>query len=374
MFSRHYILALLILLIGYKDLDAQRRLTFVSYNVENLFDTIPSLHWDDREYLPASTKAWTSMRFKRKCKQLAEVISYVSEWEIPALIALQEVESELALEELTHHTILQGGNYKALCSRGSDLRGSHVALLYDADQFAVEEVEEWSLHIGADSIYPTRNLLYVSGRLPSSELLDLIVCHLPSRRGGTAAEVARTAIIDMLRMRTDSLLLANPQRGIIVVGDFNATPEDSLTNKWALPYSIYLAASKDVSLSPYCSDHSIKGMLDNSQTCGTPFLCGGYMIDLTPPLTAERQDLMPPGSYYYKGYWERIDRIFVSSNLLHETGQSHIDPESIRIALPPKQYMYESPSPWGLPRRTYGGDHYLGGPSDHLPLVGTLTM
>ena len=93
---------------------AQQRFTIVSYNVENLFDTIPSTRWDDREYLPTARKGWTAERMKRKCHQLAEVISHATAWDIPALIALQEVESVEALEQLAHHTLLRGSNYLSL--------------------------------------------------------------------------------------------------------------------------------------------------------------------------------------------------------------------------------------------------------------------
>ena len=84
---RGFVLFFLLLGSGYC-LVAQQRFTIVSYNVENLFDTIPSTRWDDREYLPTARKGWTAERMKRKCHQLAEVISYATAWDIPALIAL----------------------------------------------------------------------------------------------------------------------------------------------------------------------------------------------------------------------------------------------------------------------------------------------
>ena len=339
---RGFVLFFLLLGSGYC-LVAQQRFTIVSYNVENLFDTIPSTRWDDREYLPTARKGWTAPRMKRKCRQLAEVISHVTAWDIPALIALQEVESVEALEQLGQHTLLSSANYKTVCATGSDRRGSHVALLYDADRFALEQTEEWPLRITPDSVYPTRNLLFVSGRLPSAARLSLIVCHLPSRRGGATAEKARATLIKMLRMRTDSLLMADPAQSIIVLGDFNATPEDALTDSWALSYQAY------------------QSQVDSLE-----------MVDLTPPFTSEQLETMPPGSYYYRGSWERIDRLFVSRSLLAESHYPHIELETVRIALPPQQYMHETPAPWGRPRRTYGGDTYLGGPSDHLPLVGML--
>ena len=82
---------------------AQQRFTIVSYNVENLFDTIPSTRWDDREYLPTARKGWTAERMKRKCHQLAEVISHATAWDIPALMRLLHVLSERSIVYLADY-------------------------------------------------------------------------------------------------------------------------------------------------------------------------------------------------------------------------------------------------------------------------------
>lgn len=322
--------------------EAQDRhtLTLVSYNVENFFDTIPSKQWDDSEYLPSGPKAWSGERMIRKAHQIAEVVSHVSEWEWPAIIALQEVESDACLDLLAHRTKLSPVGYRYLCGTGSDERGSHVALLYDPDRFALQHTEEWPLFVSADSVYPTRNLLYARGIMPSGAALSVIVCHLPSRRGGESSARAREQVVAMLRHRTDSLLAVAPTEAIIVLGDFNATPSESLTNDWASPLEVYET---------------------------TPLR--SRMVDLTPPRAhTESQDL-PPGSYYYRKQWQAIDRLMVSANLLSDEDLPRVQPDSVHVSLPPKSYLLDKPTPWGRPRRTYGGDHYLGGPSDHLPLV-----
>lgn len=56
-FVRFRGLVLLFLLLGNGYcLIAQQRFTIVSYNVENLFDTIPSTRWDDRSTFPQPAK------------------------------------------------------------------------------------------------------------------------------------------------------------------------------------------------------------------------------------------------------------------------------------------------------------------------------
>ena len=50
-------------------------LVVVSYNVENLFDTVNSPLFDDDAFTPAGSKKWTYDRYKKKLNDLAMVFS-----------------------------------------------------------------------------------------------------------------------------------------------------------------------------------------------------------------------------------------------------------------------------------------------------------
>ena len=58
----------------------------VSYNVENLFDTINSPVVDDDEFTPSGTLAWTYDRYTKKLNDLGRVILSIPGKELPALI------------------------------------------------------------------------------------------------------------------------------------------------------------------------------------------------------------------------------------------------------------------------------------------------
>lgn len=74
--------------------------TVVSYNVENLFDTVDDPTIPDEEFLPDSEKQWTLERYQKKLADLAKVISEVNPGEVPEIVGLIEVENRKVLEDL----------------------------------------------------------------------------------------------------------------------------------------------------------------------------------------------------------------------------------------------------------------------------------
>ena len=48
---------------------AAQRLTFVEYNVENIFDTRHDEGKQDQEFLPDATRKWTEKRYGKSAKQ-----------------------------------------------------------------------------------------------------------------------------------------------------------------------------------------------------------------------------------------------------------------------------------------------------------------
>ena len=81
----------------------------VSYNVENLFDTIDSPLTEDDEFTPSGTKAWTHERYEKKLKDLSRVISSIPGKGLPALVGLCEIENRAVLEGLVKTQGLRSG-------------------------------------------------------------------------------------------------------------------------------------------------------------------------------------------------------------------------------------------------------------------------
>lgn len=73
-----------------------RQVSVGFYNTENLFDTVPSPFYNDREFTPDGAKGWDTERYRRKLANLARVIDDGGF----DLIALAEVENEAVIRDL----------------------------------------------------------------------------------------------------------------------------------------------------------------------------------------------------------------------------------------------------------------------------------
>ncbi|MGL5318407.1 MAG: endonuclease [Bacteroidales bacterium] len=295
----------------------------VFYNVENLFDLHrDSLHKDE-EFSPGGVRRWNYTKYRRKQMDLARVIAAVGEWEVPALVGLCEVENDSVLHYLTRRTPLRESGYAYVMTESPDVRGIDVALLYQPDRFRVLEVR--SIRQPAD-LPPTRDILHVAGRVVSGDTLDVLVCHLPSRRGGELqTEGFRRKAAATLETYTDSLARVRQTLSLVVMGDLNEPAPQKLF--------------------------------------------GGQEGRLL-VLTHGEKEL---GSYYFGRAWETIDHFLISPSLADTTRKvSLFQPKSYIFA--PDFLLHENAQGVKVPRRTYRGTFYAGGCSDHLPVYVDLTI
>ena len=142
-----------------------------------------------------------------------------------------------------------------------------------------------------------------------------MVCHLPSKYGGVRSSAdRRKAAVACLKAVSDSLAAAG-MRALVVMGDFNDTPDQTV-------FSV---------LSP-------------------------GLVNLALPLHRRGE-----GTIRYQGRWEMIDQAWVSPPLAAGARL-----EAVRI---PFLLVQDSAHPGEKPLRTYSGPRYLGGVSDHLPIL-----
>lgn len=301
------------------------------YNVENLFDCQNDSAKNDEEFLPEGTHRWTPYRYWQKQKNLARVIAAVGNHRLPDIIGLCEVEGDSVLTDLTRRSPLRTAGYRHIVTHSPDERGIDVALLYLPGRFRPLSQRSISIH-GGDR--PTRDILHVQGLVSPTDTLDLFLCHFPSRRGGERqSRPFRLLAAQTLRQAIDSVYLHTPQAKVVVMGDFN----DGLIGT-------RVAQVLDVVPSSLASTALIHGLIS---------------------LTADKH----PGTYAYQGRWEVIDHILVSPSLLNAEGRLSTSPQLTRIAALP--FLLTPDAKYGIriPHRTYMGPRYLGGFSDHLPIV-----
>lgn len=298
-------------------------LTFVELNCENLFDCQHDSLKNDTEFLPTAGRQWTPRRYWRKLDNIGRtIISSSSDtvtFQLPDLVALVEVENDTVLFDLTRRSLLRNAGYEYVMTSSPDERGLDVALLYQP--FSFQLLHYHALRVEPlDGMRPTRDILYVSGRIITGDTLHVYVVHAPSRYGGEhETRPYRQHVAHRLMQSVDSLRALSPDACIVVAGDFND----------------YVG---DVSLQ-YIEE---QGLQHVSQTA-----TGHHGAH---------------GTYRFQGLWASLDHIFVSSSLLSSVDCCYVNDQP---------FLLEEDQKYGgvKPRRTYNGFRYQRGFSDHLPLV-----
>ena len=303
-FPRLILIVLFFIECGF--LFAQDSLTIISYNVENLFDYKHDTLKNDSSFLPEGMHHWTYHRYQTKLDQIAQVIVNISGWENAALVGLCEVENAHCLRDLCYR--LKRFHYKYIHYESTDERGIDVALLYDTTK--VKILNSKPLHIPLENDN-TRDILYVEALLTTNDTLHAMICHLPSKLGGTAStDWKRKAAKRVIQQQVDSILLLQPTAKIVVMGDMNDGP---------------------------CNDIQ---HLDN------------LMI---------KPDKVGIGTHKYQGIWSCLDQFYVSHSLKDKAQATIFTPKWL-LEEDTKYLDYQ-------PKRTYVGYRYHGGYSDHLPVV-----
>ncbi|MDY6251034.1 MAG: endonuclease [Bacteroidaceae bacterium] len=319
--------------------DKNKRWRVVAYNVENFYDTIPSNIHDDTQFLPSSEREWNGRRYWYKQGLLARTLANLGETAPPALVALCEIESERVLEDLTRHTSLKKFGYEYLATHSEDTRGMNVALLYRPLSFRPYNHKSIRTSPPQKELRQTRDVLHVSGELPTGDTLDVFVCHAPSRMGGKSVtsnyrELVAKSIYDRIKM----LSIIRQNLYVLILGDFNDDyTEPSI--KRGLGAKPYENERDTLNHQLYVLTHHLKNK-DGVQ-----------------------------GTYKFQGEWNQLDQIIVNGNLLNQKSSFHVVNNTCRIANLPYLQEVRGEGKSITPKRTFLGAHYHGGLSDHFPLV-----
>ena len=308
------------------------------YNVENLFDTKDDPNKKDEEFLPDSKKKWTQERYIQKLNNLYKVFSGIEgEGNVPAIIGLSEVENKNVLRDLVRQTSINE-RYGIVHHESADVRGIDCALLYDSSIFKVLEHEALPVHFDFDPEVKTRDILYAKGQINGAdEILHIFVNHWSSRRGGLeASEPKRVTCALVLKGKLVEIFKEDENANILIMGDFN----DETNNK------------------------SIAEILGAKSTSKN--LSNNSLFNTTAAL-----DKAGKGTYNYKGNWNMLDQMIVSTNLL--TDKKGLNAQTEAVIFQEDWMMYDDKKRGKVPSRTYGGPNYYGGCSDHLPIYLILT-
>ncbi|MDB4583773.1 endonuclease [Draconibacterium sp.] len=310
-------------------------LSILFYNVENLFDTRDDSLTNDNEFTPDGDRHWTYKRLNRKLLNLSKVILSSSEWNMPAIVALCEIENRTVLEQLIHFSPLKSNSYKIIHKESPDHRGIDVAFLYDFSRFYPLNYRHLPLRNKNNSIIKTREILYVSGILDQKDTLHFFINHWPSRYGGLLeTKPERKLAATVLRQKVDELSVKFIAPKIVILGDFNDQPNDESLAK--------ILNAQRISSKPKESE----------------------LYNLSYDWLAGKG-----GTLKYQSQWSVYDQIVVSGALLNSSSGFITKPENAQIIN--HSFLLEKDEKYGgyKPLRTYFGFQYQGGFSDHLPIL-----
>ena len=303
--------------------DSDEDFFIMFYNVENLFDTVKNPTSNDASFTPSSEKKWNTHKYNYKLQQLAKVFTSIKKEAnnntLPDIIGLCEVENKIVINDLLNQSVFNSHDYTIIHQESADLRGIDCALLFD-NKFELLKHDYIRID-NPESERPTRDIVYAKLKY-NDNVFNIFVNHWPSRWGGQIeSNYKRVFAANILKKYIQNNTSSDEYT--LIMGDFNDYP----------------------------TNESLKDVLVNDE-----------FINLM-----QTDKVTGMGSYNFKGDWNWLDQIILSQNFINN---------NLRIlsggSFQSEYMLYES-SKLNLvsrvfPSRTFGGNTWFGGFSDHLPI------
>ncbi len=319
---------------------APTRVSIMTYNVENLFDTLDDPKTQDHSFLPLSSKKnrkhrekckqpsegreweclfldWNDTRLDAKMKNLSQKILSVGSGKGPDVLILAEVENR-SVVELLNKKYLES-RYKVTHMDTHDERGIDQAILSRLPQ-TQEKYQYHTMKFKSKSPFGSQYSKELRGILHAefdvgTKKLHVLALHLPSQR---APYVERKLMLEQL----NRIALALPTVDVVVAGgDFNVT-----TREW-----------KSEKVYPAFIENTWKlAHTDGCQSC--------------------------VGTYAYNKEWSFFDMLLLREDR-EKKARWAWDPKSVQVVNPKKQKFPQKFDP-----------NRLEGDSDHFPLYAELLI
>jgi len=335
---KQYLLIFVCLFIGIGIAKSQENIkqnvSIMFYNVENLFDTKDDPHTNDNDFLPSSKRHWTNDKLEKKLKNIGKVI-YSTGIEPPMIIGIAEIENEKVINQLITQTGLMKFHYKIIHKDSPDPRGIDVIMIYRSDLCSLIKYNYINVSNIGNNDLRTRDILYSIIKTNNNDTLHIFFNHWPSRIGGIKSEQKRIYVAKILRTKIDSVIHKNIRAKIIIMGDFNDEPDN-------------------ISIIKYLNTIDDYKKLQWNQ-----------LINLSYEWL---KDVSWKGTYKYKGKWSIFDQIIVSKAFFDDSNKK-TKIKSAKIHFPSFILIKDTRNTGYAPFQTYNGINYLGGYSDHIPIL-----
>lgn len=300
------------------------RITVASWNVQNLFDEVTD-GGEYPEFDPA--QGWTRARFWGRCASLAPVIRALAGG--PDILVLQEVEGRRAADVLADRFLPDLG-YRHRFLAPPEVPGVKTVFL---SRYPL--VRTGLLHPSAEGLRPIVEAEFNLGGRSLVVLANHWKSRIPSPR---ATEGLRRASAEVLARRMAVLDVRPDGPLVLAVGDFNTSLE--LSRPWD---DRALASAGAAGEDPGCL------VVYPGRKAASASSRPGAVWDPWETVTN------PPGSYLYRGVWNRLDHIFITVRSLRRPGWEFAAFEVAVTGAEPPAWSFQHPD----------------GISDHFPVAAT---
>jgi exonuclease III len=330
------------------------------YNFENYYDTTNQMNVADEEFLPNSSKGYNSIRYNNKSAHLALVIAGIGKINNAkgiSLLGIAEIENKMVLKKLAEDPMIKKYNYQFIHFDSKDTRGIDVALMYQPAHFKPYQYRSYSLTDATHfTTYATRDILYVQGELDKT-WVHVLVNHWPSRRGGeNASAEKRIWAATVCKRIMDSIESRDSKAKIIVMGDFNDNPNNKSLKHLKMYNPFLKLFNRGMGSMAYRDSWSLfDQILLNTNWSMEQEKQGGRSkkapdTSHLQPAVAKLNNQHPVNRQPSSA--ARFDLIYCKSIIYRSA------------ALTQQDGKYQ-----GYPKRTWNGDQFNGGYSDHYPAV-----
>ncbi len=290
------------------------------WNVENLFESRP--HFGD------------------KCNGIAKTIMLAGDefGAVPDVIGLAEVENRQVVQKLLSRTALRKLDYSIVHYDSPDHRGIDCALLYRRSRFRLLYTKPCHLTDSSGRLLPTRDILLVvlvpsEGIPPEGRNTRGSIAGGPSRRDGGVSPKGELPQGEYLPAAPVAILVNHHPSKVGKGSDGRRE----------------LAMGRLLALRDSLLAEGIRRIV----------AVGDFNDEVIPALGIEPAYPKGAGTIKFQGKWEKIDGCPVLEGL---TAREH-------IFAPPHLSTRDTRFSGQKPLRTFSGPRYLGGLSDHYPII-----
>jgi hypothetical protein len=318
-------------------------LLIVSWNVENFLDPRTD-----------TTGRYTYSRFRSKCNAISKTILLIAarEGRLPDAVALMEVGNRYVLERLLHDTPLRKLDYSIVHYDSPDRRGIDCALLYRRSSLRLLNSGPRHLYDSSGALMHTRDIL-----LAEFDGIDILVNHHPSKVG---ADSERRRAVAMARLQ-ELMDSCNCHRRPVMersdtggVGGYAPRPLGVQGDSSRLRRPVMERSDTGGAGGYAPRPLGVQG--DSSRHRRPVMAVGDFNDDIWPHKVPRKAT---EGTIKYNGSWEKIDGHFALGDIY------------VRESVFSDPCLSEPDRAFGglKPRRSFYGPRWLGGASDHYPII-----